>query len=209
MKTQDHKKHMKRASFTAALLASLVLVGTARADQVYVVVREPNPYARRHFYLGIEAVGVAVIHQTGPHGFLEGGGGFNFFLGGRLSRWVALEAGWQPTFHSNESNIFTRRIGTIGLDALTLDVKIFPIHGAIQPYFAVGAGAYFLGDNFDAFAEGPGYQIGGGIDFWVARFASIGLKAQYRGVELFDYDLQKDNTYLSLFTGSANFTGRF
>jgi hypothetical protein len=201
---------MKRSMLIAiaGLVGAALAAAPAHADQVYVIERAPDPYARRHFYLGVEAVGVAVLNQTGPRGFLEGGGGFDFFVGGRLSRFVALEAGWQPTFHNNETDIFGRRIGTIGLDALTLDLKIFPIHGPIQPYFVIGAGGYLLGDNFSAFAEGPGYQIGGGIDFWITRWASLGLKAQYRGVELFDYDVNNDNTYLSLFTGSINFTGR-
>lgn len=59
------------------------------------------------------------------------------------------------------------------------------------------------------FAEGPGYQVGGGIDFWIGPHFSIGLKIQYRGVALIDYDAYQDNTYLSLLTGAINFTGRF
>src|SRR5438105_4552953 len=159
--------------------------------------RSFNPYARRHFYLGAEGVGMAVLHETGPRGFLESGGGFNLFIGGRVHRSLAIEFGWQPTFHNNETNIFGRRVGTIGLEALTLDLKVFPIHGPIQPYFTAGAGGYLLGDNLSVFAAGPGYQIGGGIDFWMAPWASFGLKGQYRGVGLVDYDIYRDNTYLS------------
>src|SRR5258706_9120729 len=33
--------------------------------------RSFNPYARRHFYLGAEGVGMAVLHETGPRGFLQ------------------------------------------------------------------------------------------------------------------------------------------
>jgi hypothetical protein len=201
---------------TIALLslafAVILPASAARAQPTYYYVVPaplPNPYTRPHFYLGVEAVAVVVLNQTGPRGFLADGGGFNIFLGGRLSRHVALELGWQPTFHSNQVDIFGRPISFIGLEALTLDIKILFLRGPVQPYFTIGGGAYLLGDNFSVFAEGGGYQIGGGIDFWLGHHVSLGLKAQYRGVGLVDYDPQNDNTYLSLFTGALNLTIRF
>jgi hypothetical protein len=113
------------------------------------------------------------------------------------------------TLHSNQVDVFGRPINLIGLQALTLDLKILFLRGPIQPCFCVGGGAYLLGDAFSVFAEGGGYQIGGGIDFWLGTHVSLGLKAQYRGVGLVDYDPQNDNTYLSLFTGALNLTIRF
>ncbi|HZS39725.1 MAG TPA: outer membrane beta-barrel protein [Polyangia bacterium] len=180
----------------------------ARAEFVYVR-PAPNPFARPHFYMGAEVVGVAVVGETGPRSFLDHGGGFNLFVGGRINRVFALELGWQPTFHNNQTDIFGERVSTVGLDALTVDGKFYPLYGPIQPYLTVGAGLYLLGDNFSVLAEGPGYQIGAGIDFWITRHVSLGLKAQYRGVALVDYDVFRDNTYLSLITGSGNLTVRF
>ena len=177
-----------------------------RPRPIYVLRPPEDPWTRRHFYMGVEGVGVAVLDQSGPRSFLQGGGGFNLFIGGRLSRFVAMELGWQPTFHNNETNIFGQPIGTVGLDAITLDFKFFLLPGRVQPYLSVGAGLYLLGDNFSVFAEGPGYQLGAGVDFWLNRFVTLGLKAQYRGVALFDYDVEQDNTYLSLFQGSLNLT---
>jgi hypothetical protein len=171
--------------------------------------RPYNPYARRHVYLGAEAVGVAVLDETGPRAFLDHGGGVRLFVGGRLSRVFALEFAWEPTFHNNEVDIFGRRIGTIGLEALTVDAKFYPLHHRVQPYIDVGVGAYLLGDNFSVFAAGPGYQIGGGVDFWLTPHFSLGLKTLYRGVGLIDYDAYRDNTYLSLLSFGADFTGRF
>jgi hypothetical protein len=200
----------KTIAIALTAFAALSLTpASARAQWVYLP-PPPDPYARPHFYLGAEAVGVAVVDQTGPRAFLDHGGGFNLFIGGRFNRVFALEFGWQPTFHNNEVNIFGDRIGTIGLEALTLDAKLYPFRTrVVQPFFTIGAGAYLLGDNFAVFAEGPGYQIGGGVDFWIGHHASLGLKVQYRGVALFDYDAYQDNTYLSLITGSANVTVRF
>lgn len=201
----------KRRILLALAIATATLCGPvtpAHAEWVYIH-RAPNPYTRTHFYMGASGVAMVVVGERGPNSFLDNGGGFNLFLGGRVHRAVALEFGWQPTFHNNEYDIFGRRIDTIGLDALTASVKVFPVQGAIQPYFIAGGGAYLLGDRLNVFASGPGFQIGGGVDFWLSPWLTLGLQGQYRGVELFDYDARSDNTYLNLISFQGDFTGHF
>jgi hypothetical protein len=192
------------------LIAFAALAGGARpARAEWVWVHRSNPYARTHFYLGIAGQGVAVLDQTGPRAFLAPGGGFDLFLGVRANRWVGVEFGWQPTFHNVEQDELGRPIGHIGLQALTVDVKFYPVHGPVQPYFSAGGGAYLLGDNFSVFAAGPGFQLGGGIDFWLSHWASLGLRVQYRGVDMIDYDPANDDTFISMLVGGIDFTGRF
>jgi hypothetical protein len=202
---------MRTAILSIFVGLAAVIPAPAQAQSVVVV---PNPeasYARRHFYLGAEGVGVAVLGQSGPREFLSHGGGVNLFLGGRVSRRAAIEFGWQPTFHGRDgAPLAAGDNGGLGFSALTFDVKLFPLLGPIQPYFAAGVGSYFLTDDgMSLYAEGPGYQVGGGIDFWLGRHVSLGLKAQYRGVGMVNYDRQGTNSYLSLFTGAINVTGRF
>jgi hypothetical protein len=199
-----------RKSILALFMFVGLAVGASRpARAEWVWVQRTNPYARPHFYLGAEGQGVVVLGATGPRSFLDHGGGFDLFLGGRLNRWAALEFGWQATFHNPEYDVWGTRVGHVGLQALTLDVKVYPVHGRVQPYFSGGGGLYLMGDNFDVFAEGPGFQLGGGIDFWLSRWASLGLRAQYRGVDMIDYDRAQNDTYLSLLTFGLDFTGRF
>ena len=204
---------MIRKIVMLSLLAAVVgSSGVAHAEYrryYYPAYPFANPYTRTHFYLGASGVGAIVLDQTGPNAFLHHGGGFSLFLGVRFARFFALEAAWQPTFHNNEYDIFGRPVGTIGLEAITGDFKFYPARGPVQPYFSIGVGGYLLGDNFSVFAEGPGYQIGGGVDFWVSPWFSIGLKVQYRGIELIDYDPRNDNTYLSLLTFGVDLTGHF
>ncbi len=193
-----------------AVVAFVGLVGASRPAHADWVWRPYyNPYARPHFYMGAEGQGIVVLGATGPNAFLDHGGGFDLFLGGRFNRVFALEFGWQATFHNPEVNDFGERVGRVGLQALTVDGKFYPVHGPVQPYFSIGGGLYMLGDNFSVFAEGPGFQIGGGIDFWFSRWASIGVRAQYRGVDMVDYDVSHDDTYLSLLSFGVDFTGRF
>jgi len=163
-----------------------------------------DAYSRPHVYVGAAGVGVAVLDQTGPNAFLDHGGGFELFVGVRFGRLVGLEVNWQPTFHNNQFNAFGEVVNTLGLQAITADLKLFLAPGFVQPYVTIGGGAYILGDRFSAIAEGPGWEVGGGVDFWIGPYFSLGLKAQYRGVALISYDLNSDNTYVSLFTGSLN-----
>jgi hypothetical protein len=201
---------MKRTLMGLGALFLIVLAAApAHADEV-LVVRPPN-YARRHFYLGAEGVASVFLNQTEPHSFVGDGAGFNLFLGGRVTRHLALEFGWQPTFHGAPGDGLDRPAQDgIGLSALTFDVKLYPLTSWVQPYFTVGPGVYVLTDYMlRPIAGGGGYQIGGGIDFYVLPVLSLGLKAQYRGVTLLDYDPQGDTTYLSMLTIAANVTGRF
>jgi len=161
-------------------------------------------YGRTHLYVGAGGVGVAVLDEAGGPAFLDHGGGFELFIGVRVNPLFAIEAAWQSTFHDNSADLFARRISTIGLDAITAEFKLYLASGEVQPYLSIGAGAYITGDRYYAFAEGPGWQIGGGVDFWIGPYFSIGLKAQYRGIALIAYDVDGDTTYLSLFTGSVN-----
>jgi outer membrane protein with beta-barrel domain len=201
---------MRLRIFCLSLLAVLLFASLpARADWEWVWVPRPNPYDRKHFYMGGGGVGVAVLGQTGPHGFLDPGGGFDLFAGVRVHRSVALEFAWQPTFHNNETDIFGRPIDMVGLEALTADVKVYPLHRRVQPYFIGGGGAYLLGDSLHVFATGPGFQVGGGLDVWLNRYITLGGKVQYRGVELLDYDRYGDNTYLSLLTVGGDVAGHF
>ncbi len=196
-----------------ALLVFGCLAGVAtpaRADWVWVNRHHHyNPYARPHFYLGIAPVAVGILSETGPNSYLSSGGGFDLFLGVRANKWFALELGWQPTFHKPEYDQFGQQVDRIGLQALTLDGKFYFVHGPIQPYVTAGVGAYLLGDSLDVFAEGPGFQVGGGVDFWIGPHFSIGLKLQYRGIDMIDVDPNRDDTFISMITGAVDFAVRF
>jgi len=201
------------------LLVAVVTVagsGAAQAQSQYPsqyqepwVWQRPRPFARPHFYLGVAPQAMVVLDQTGPRSFLSTGGGFDLYLGGRGNIRLAMELGWQPTFHNPEYDAFGRRVGRIEIQAVTFDLKFFPTRGRVQPYFVVGGGGYLLGDNFDVFAAGPGFQAGAGLDIWLMRHLSLGLRAQYRGVALVDYDPANDDTYISMLSAGADITVRF
>jgi opacity protein-like surface antigen len=191
-----------------AIAAVVTLLGTtAYAEWPYDDIRR-SAYGRAHFYLGGGPAVVLVLNQTGPRRLISSGGGFHLTLGGRLGRHFGLEFNWSPSFHYHDPDYFGRIFGLLRLTTLSFDGKFYPVSGPIQPFLIFGGGAYMLGDRFSLIAGGPGYQLGGGIDFWLTRHISVGVTVQYRGALLFD-DFFARGIYLSLFTGSLELTGRF
>ena len=49
----------------------------------------------------------------------------------------------------------------------------------------------------------------GGLDIWLTRHLSLGIRAQYRGVDLIDYDAANDDTFVSMLSAAADLTVRF
>ncbi|HEX2573823.1 MAG TPA: hypothetical protein VH877_30015 [Polyangia bacterium] len=189
------------------LAAALTLLGTtAHAEWPYDYAR--SAYGRSHFYLGGGPSVVLVLRQSGPRPLLSDGAGFRFTLGGRLGRHFGMEFTWSPSFHHHDPDYFGRLFGLMRLTTLSVDGKFYPLRGPIQPFVLFGGGAYLLGDRFSLIAGGPGYQLGGGIDFWLSRHVSLGVTAQYRGALVFE-SLYSGVSYLGLFTGSLDVTGRF
>ena len=141
-----------------------------------------RPDSSPHFYMGTGA-SIAVPFATGGAATPVGvGGGFDIFFGGRLHRFIALGVDWQPTFHAAGSDP-SGRLG-YNLNASTLDLILLPFFGRIQPYVTLGAGIDVLASSGRVIGVGPGWQGGGGIDFWVSRMVTLNLKAQYRATRL-------------------------
>jgi hypothetical protein len=57
--------------------------------------------------------------------------------------------------------------------------------------------------------SGPGFEAGGGIDFWLARHMTLGLNAQYRGIGLYNVGPLDDDNYISAVTLGGDVTARF
>lgn len=199
-----------RAKWLFALGFSTVILASAldaRADWTYLQQQEEQ-YAREHVYLGAGGLGVHVLTAPDSRAAVNDGAGFSIHLGARLDRAFALELGWQPTFHG-DADAFQQRVGRVAMQAVTLDAKLYPWHSSVQPYLDLGTGAYLIGDGLGLFAAGPGYQVGGGIDFWLSPWFSLGVKALYRGAVLLNYDVYAQNYYLGMIAAGAEFAGRF
>jgi opacity protein-like surface antigen len=188
---------------------------------------------RIHFYAGAQATGIGIIAEKTDYqagGYLgRGGGGGGLFAGVRLGPFFALEANWNITYHKVAEDWTTgctydycygaRYWSAFHLQTVDLNGKIhIPTRGPIEPYVQLGIGYAFLGisweDDWNAyytehgdyiFASGFGFNIGGGLDFWLSPFVSLGGRLLYKGVRFGEpQKVASTVTYYSNFANAIN-----
>jgi opacity protein-like surface antigen len=134
---------MKLLRVSLALVFVSLLTRAARADDAAV------DFGRPGFYLGVGASRSVNLIEA----FLDGQAvldeiqvsdawGVNARAGYRLTSWLALEGEyeWLNDFHAELAG---QRIGSLGLQSATANLKfILPVR-RFQPYFLIGAGALF------------------------------------------------------------------
>lgn len=138
-----------------------------------------------HLGLGIHGTSVMGGSDSGITDGLDSGAGFDIGFGWRIAPTVSLDFNWMMSFHSANGS-------SAGPEAALMH---FGIDGRFfltdrsrqtQPYIQAGLGAYILGRDawqFDTLS-GVGFQLGGGVDFYLSRNVSIGGKLLYRGAYL-------------------------
>jgi opacity protein-like surface antigen len=165
---------------------------------------KPAPLDERvGVYLGIGAMGnVFVDGDSDLSKVYNGGGGLGITLGGRFSRFFALEMAYNILFQSTEVVTTTGpQINDAALQAISIDGKIFIAPGStrIEPYLQVGIGAYLLSETFTEELTGIGFDLGGGVDIRLNQHVALGLKALWRGF----YVDNADSVYRAIPTQSA------
>lgn len=139
------------------------------------------------FHFGVGVNGTSVLSADGSQltDGLDSGAGFEMSFGWRLAPRFSLDFTWLMSFHD-------AAVGAAGpeaaLTSLSVDGRFFLVDRSrqTQPYVQLGVGAYILGtDSWDFNAlTGAGFQLGGGVDFYLSRYVSIGAKVLYRGAYL-------------------------
>jgi hypothetical protein len=77
--------------------------------------------------------------------------------------------------------------GTIDGYAITLNGKVFPFHGAIQPFVSFGAGGVRFrqknvlidGSRSQTKESEAAFRVGGGIDLWLTNYVVLNAEAGY------------------------------
>lgn len=164
-------------------------------------------------YLGLAGTSNFVANQANApvNGFIDHGGGFGLFLGGRFSPMFALELGYSLNVHNPVQYWTGEVIDALLLHAWTLDMKIlFPNRSIVRPYLQAGAGVYELASyaNSTHYRNGVGFQLGVGMDIWLNRFFSLGGRALYHGI-FFTQDIVDYRPYLSNVSVEVDFKIHF
>jgi opacity protein-like surface antigen len=161
-----------------------------------------NPGAltqRPHFYIGIEGTGFLIFKQvTDQTGYMGQGGGGNLFVGYRAAPFVSIEGNLGINYHDEAlgqyGGLTYRALDALYLMTVTVDVKLHLSRGwPVQPFVQAGVGYAYLGatygelycGNFSCdttFAQGPTFQVGGGLDYWMTPNIVVGGRLLYRAV---------------------------
>jgi hypothetical protein len=210
-----------------ALLLTLLAPSTAEARRprrryVYYTYATPPPWiAPPRFvggFVGFGGFGTLALAQSGGVEYLRHGGGLAVFGGVHLGRIVDLHFGFDASFHNPASDCVGRGpyvwcdTNFLILETLHADLKLrIPTHSRVVPYFQVGGVLAWIGrQDYPTDAVGGGFEIGGGIDFWLARPVTFGIHALYRGLAMGDYDTRTGtDTFLSLLQLGGDFTFHF
>jgi opacity protein-like surface antigen len=136
---------------------------------------------------------------------LDAGGGLGLRLGYGLNRYVSLEGSMFISYHHTDflglSNVEDQEF-----TGQTLDLKInFPLSSStVEPYALIGIGAYQIGDSGGTYYRGGGYQVGGGLDVYLAPELSFNAGLTFRKITFDEgdfhvlYDTEADVTTLDL-----------
>lgn|GEM_PF-1187721 len=158
-----------------------------------------------HFGIGVNGTSVLSSNSAITDG-LGSGAGFDLSVGWRLAPTFSLDFNWMMSFHDAGGSASGSEAA---LTHFSIDGRFFLTDKSrqMQPYIQAGIGAYVLGrDSFDYDTlTGVGFQLGGGFDFYLSRYVSIGGKLLYRGAHLDNGgdsypSFPTESTWLSAFT---------
>ncbi|MEM9491299.1 MAG: hypothetical protein AAGC55_19285, partial [Myxococcota bacterium] len=138
--------------------------------------------------------------------------GVSAFVGLRINRSLALEAGWLGTVHSAATRAGDAGDDYMLLNGMTADAKIYLHAGRdhLEPYIQGGVGLYVLDDSdLGTASVGTGFQAGGGLDVRVGPRLSLGVRGLYRGMAMGAPGESASDTFVNAVTVDGNLTLRF
>ncbi len=193
-------------------------------EKLSIVVRPRRVRRRRrrsrriktHPYMGLGGVATFVFEGDAEvTQLVRSGGGFNLFLGSRVSPFWAVELGFQVGAHNTEKGNSGNSTAqqTDFLQAATIDGKAYlmPKSVRMEPFLQVGVGYYSVFSDLFASQqlEGFGVQFGGGVDMRVNPAVGVGVRAIYKGVYVSNYEDQywgapPEAAFMNTMSGEVN-----
>lgn len=145
-------------------------------------------------YLGFGGGYFTFLRPEGAYQFLKPRAALSMFLGWNFNPIFALELG----YHGNLFGEQDHALGDVkmpGLFGVTLDLKVRLVRPRrftrVIPYLQTGLGVYFMQGTLKSttecedekslnMAHGGGFQLGGGLDIYLARWFVLGARVLYK-----------------------------
>lgn len=155
--------------------------------------RNLSPYHPKSTpYVGIGGGFLSFVKPTGGFEHLQPVADAGAFFGWNFGGLFALELGLGNTFYRPDQAALGN-VSRVGLVAVTLDTKVRLVRPSPRsyavPFLQAGLGVYTLAGGFPdgcgscktkTMAHGGGIQAGGGVDFYLSRYAILGARVLYR-----------------------------
>jgi hypothetical protein len=211
-------------SLFLTLAGVALLSSTAHAQYYYYPAYRPPPWIAPKFVRGslaLSGFGSIVVAQNGTPEYVRSGGGLGIDLGLDFGRFVGIRLGYDISFHNPEgrcgSGTFQCNVVFAGVSYLVLEtihadfVLHIPTGTRFQPLFTAGVLAGLLGRaSSPTDSVGGGFEAGLGFDVWISRWATFGVVAKYRGIDLGDFSGNTDSgSFLSLVNVAGNIAVQF
>ena len=169
--------------------------------QQQVIVSGPrpfDPFEGRFLrgYFGTTGFVSLVLNQNGGAERLKTGAGYSFFGGLDFGRVVGLQLSYTSSSHNPSAGcdpIYeVCSPSVLSLEMVTADLRLhLPTGTHFRPFVQAGIGPAWIGrGEYLSDAVGAGFDVGGGFEYYLGRFFTLGVDALYRGVRLNDYAVE-------------------
>lgn len=152
---------------------------------------------KKHLSIDLSVGSLDFLKARGAYKHLAPGMMLSQHYGFELNPFVSLEPGYLLAFPKEKGNELgnVKNLFVLGF-VMDLKVKMTDPDKApwIVPYAQLGIGAYvFRGvtplgkysiDKSETLAKGGGFRTGGGVDMYLKRYLSLGLRVLYQGMVL-------------------------
>ena len=154
-----------------------------------------DPFAGRFLrgYFGTSGFASLVMRQSGGVEGLGPGLGYSFFGGIDIGPVAGVQLSYMSSSHNPDAGCDPYygvcSPSLLSLEMVSADLRLhLPTGTAFRPFLQGGLGIAWIGrGDYLSDAVGVGYNAGGGLEYYLGRWFTVGATDLYRGVLLRDY----------------------
>lgn len=177
-----------------------------------------DPFAGRFLrgYFGTSGFASLVLRQSGGVEGIGPGLGYSFFGGLDIGPIAGVQLSYMSSSHNPDAGCDPYYgvcyPSLLSLEMVSADLRLhLPTGTHFRPFLQAGLGIAWIGrGDYLSDAVGAGFDAGGGFEYFLGRYFTLGATVLYRGVQLRDYAVATGgDTMLGLLTIEGNLALHF